>query len=536
MSDAIFIQTLTESFIALADEVQSLIDRKTILEHKLRYAHEQYQYLADKYAPAVPEVSETLAKLQIPPDLHPLVSATTAVPLPIRSQTGSSQHQLALLIREGRKAAQKLAVDLDLSVSPAMEVLTTTSTVLEKDFTVEGKKGVLACPFSATPKQPNQDGGGQGEPRSSGSGGGAGRVDNPQDPAGNATAAAVVALTDDPTPHKSSDPICAAMVEDVVSATPAAASKCPIRYLDKHSPEEIAHYVETHKHEIPRSHEVCVRRYQKNEEQIRKLDAKYGNLVSMVEDLSHLHRPMLPADAGDPAPQADATSSNKRVEDWAQTIVAGDPEPNNDDDLPLLAGEGEGEGEEEDRQGRFDRAFREVRVGESPSRPWGISVPAPKPGFRSDDKITDSSPVPPLNPRLTAQMTTHIVPPRAAATEKTESKKCPFDHTKMGAAFQGMLRPQPTTAANGAAGGRPRHGNADGGFDRPSSPLKNDAGMPSSPPQATFVNLSDHMPPTAAAGQKDDRPQIVFNISGPVFIGYPMEQAMQFMQQFQQGR
>jgi hypothetical protein len=35
------IQTLTESFIALSDEVQSLIDRKTVLEHKLRYAHEQ---------------------------------------------------------------------------------------------------------------------------------------------------------------------------------------------------------------------------------------------------------------------------------------------------------------------------------------------------------------------------------------------------------------------------------------------------------------------------------------------------------------
>jgi hypothetical protein len=34
-------QTLTESFSALADEVQSLTDRKTILEHKLRYAHEQ---------------------------------------------------------------------------------------------------------------------------------------------------------------------------------------------------------------------------------------------------------------------------------------------------------------------------------------------------------------------------------------------------------------------------------------------------------------------------------------------------------------
>lgn len=34
------VQTLIESFNALADEVQNLVDRKTILEHKLRYAHE----------------------------------------------------------------------------------------------------------------------------------------------------------------------------------------------------------------------------------------------------------------------------------------------------------------------------------------------------------------------------------------------------------------------------------------------------------------------------------------------------------------
>jgi hypothetical protein len=35
------IQTLSESFKVLAEEVQALIDRKTILEHKLRYAHEK---------------------------------------------------------------------------------------------------------------------------------------------------------------------------------------------------------------------------------------------------------------------------------------------------------------------------------------------------------------------------------------------------------------------------------------------------------------------------------------------------------------
>jgi len=34
-------QTLIELFNALADRVQALADRNTILEHKLRYAHEQ---------------------------------------------------------------------------------------------------------------------------------------------------------------------------------------------------------------------------------------------------------------------------------------------------------------------------------------------------------------------------------------------------------------------------------------------------------------------------------------------------------------
>ena len=38
------IQTLIESFNALADEVQNLVDRKIILEHKLRWSHEQVSW------------------------------------------------------------------------------------------------------------------------------------------------------------------------------------------------------------------------------------------------------------------------------------------------------------------------------------------------------------------------------------------------------------------------------------------------------------------------------------------------------------
>jgi hypothetical protein len=40
------IQTLSASFQVLAEEVQALVDRKTILEHKLRYANERVSILA----------------------------------------------------------------------------------------------------------------------------------------------------------------------------------------------------------------------------------------------------------------------------------------------------------------------------------------------------------------------------------------------------------------------------------------------------------------------------------------------------------
>jgi len=471
MTDLQLIQTLTESFLALSDEVQSLIDRKTILEHKLRYAHEQYQYLADKYAPAVPEVSEALAKLQIPPELHPLATATSAVPLPKRGQAGSSQHQVALLIREGRKAAQQLVAGIliadkagddwegkDISTSPGMEILTSVSTVLEKDFTVEGRKGVLACPFSA---KPNQDGG---LPDS------AARVDTSQGP----TAAP------EPSPHKSDDPICAAMLDESAEPSVSAPSKCPIRYLDKHTPEEIAHYVETHKHALPRSHEVCVRRYQRNDEQIRKLDAKYGSLVNMVEDLSHLHRPMMPP-SKEELKEADRAST-QRVEDWTKAVKAGDPDLQNE--LPV-------DGE---REGRFDRPMRDVRVGESPSRPWGISVP-----LEAGRQQREPSPPRPVE-----------VP--AQATEEPAPRKCPFDHTKM---FPGAVKPENV---------------ADDQVKQPATTPTKQHEPPSSTPQPTFVNLGEFPTPTA---DKGDRPQVVFNISGPVFIGYPMEQAMEFMNQFQ---
>ncbi|KAK3341540.1 hypothetical protein B0T25DRAFT_345149 [Lasiosphaeria hispida] len=490
-------QTLAESFNALANEVQALIDHKTILEHKLRFAHEQYQYLADKHAPAIPELSETLAKLQLPPDLqHHSQTATSAVPLPKRGQAGNAQHQIALLIREGRKAAQQLvAAMVDVSkdggssketssLSPVTENMTSTSTVLEQDFTVEGRKSSLACPFSTARPE---------------------AVGFPHSPEHGGHSQNLTSTTIDLTPHKSSDPICAAMQEETMSVPAQGASKCPIRFLDKHSPEEIAHYVETHKHEIPRSHEVCVRRYQKNEEQIRKLDAKYGNLVSMINDLSHLHQPMLPLAANADLEEVDR-SSNQRVENWAQEVITSDPEQ---------AAEAP---HDDDRQSHFDRPLRDVRLGESPSRPWGISVPLAA-GLQQEDVQRPESPPP-------APVTMHS--PLDTPQETAAPRKCPFDHTKL---------PFPSYAKVDETSNR-------GGFDReaerPCTPVKNRVPPPSPPhqqpqpqPQPTFLNPAAMASPQPEKGETSGPPQMIFNISGPVFIGYPMEQAMQFMQRFQ---
>lgn len=402
------------------------------------------------------------------------------------------------------------------------------STVLEKDFTVEGKKGQLRCPFSAV-KEHGTD----------------------QDADG----------VQDRTPHPPGDPICAAM--ESTSAPPTnGAAQCPIRFMDKHSPEEIARYVETHKHELPRSHEVCLRRNQKNEDQIRKLDAKYGNLVSMIEDLSHLHAPMLPEAERDQNGHVDDPQSHRRVSDWAQNVSAIVREG--------LIGHVDAEHEEavvddvdddHDRSSRFDRPLKEIRVGESPSRPWGISVPFPpdEPAARSI-----SPPAPVRLPSLTStnQPTTTkpvqcpfdhdkmrvdgpgqasaVSPPAPEAKVPAAAQqpaKCPFDFSnmqldgpglaefpKMDAEPQSPPRGTSTTQAEAASQAQQQH----------PIPLKHPQPAPPDSPPASHQPAFLSIPATTkggSAGLVTPVPQMVFN--GPVFFGYPMEQAIQFMQHFQ---
>ena len=480
----------------------------------------QYQYLADKYAPAEPEISETLAKLQLPPDLdHPSLTKTSFVPLPRRGRAQNTQHHIALLIREGRRAAQQLSAAADASgtgsskETATVTTMTTLSTMLEQDFTVEGRKGPLGCPFTAVAL-----------------------------PSPDETLLDDADAARDTTPHRSSDPICAAMFEEATAhpapdkGTPA---KCPIRFLDQHSPEEIAHYVEKHKHQIPRSHEVCVRRYQKNEDQIRKLDAKYGNLVSMIQDLSQLHKPMLPA-GGEEAHRDGDGASNERVETWANQVTTdgGDPEAIEADETA--------DEDDQDREGHFARPLKEVRLGESPSRPWGISVPAFDALSRSQDE-NDRPTSPPPAPVL---MPSPELPGISKASGAVPAQ-CPFHHHGRFSGAHPPSSPAKETSSSGTVEEQPIRLSGSGvpllppsarstlsSYQSPrnvnplspTSPVSPSPTGPAGDARPAFLN-----PDLTSPGQlpsQEGRPQMLF--TGPVFIGYPIEQAIQFMQHFQQ--
>lgn len=184
-----------------------------------------------------------------------------------------------------------------------------------------------------------------------------------------------------------------------ISPPPSASgsiSKCPIRMLDERSPEEVAQFFEDHKHEIPRSHEVCVRRYQRNAQSIRQLDAKYGDLANMIQGLGMKHQPLLPSkeeaegnyeeDEEDEDETAMDSKSIRKVEHWANNVNSGSDGGNNNNPTgsPNYL-------ETEDKRGNFDRSFKEIRVGESPSRPWGISVPGPPLAFdRNENEGTSA--------------------------------------------------------------------------------------------------------------------------------------------------
>ncbi|CAD6503959.1 BgTH12-05701 [Blumeria graminis f. sp. triticale] len=487
---------LTDRLGILVHEVQLLDDRKTVLEHKLRFAHEKYQRLADKYPDVDQETTYILSKLWLPPALNgdqiqsiPLIHlGRTPVP-EIKSTLRDvilAVERLEIFTFSNNPNVNNVRMNSEQSVQPWQK---TKYETFEEDFTVAGKLGPLYCPFSCLgplptpgtiPKIPHLTV----------------NVDSRNMPKQKKE------LLNEP------DPLCPSMIINATKSpySATASAKCPIRYLDQHSPEEVAKYLETHKHEIPRSHEICVKRQQRNESHIRKLDAKYGNLVSMIQGLGEKHLPILSAKEEEPSLEQ---LSNERLVTWAQNVSADESGQVDEGHISL---------EKNEKESSFDRPLKDVRVGESPGRPWGISISnlqAPEP-LNIDAQPALSSPV----------------------DSSGSAKKCPFGHMAKMSAEPMLSSDRPTRAQNSWE-------HPDSNKDAQKTPQ---APRPVLEPPFFKMNEEEnndprtHSPKISEAHPKfinypqvpssghGPVPQMVF--TGPVFIGYPIEQAVNLMRQF----
>jgi hypothetical protein len=277
-----------------------------------------------------------------------------------------------------------------------------------------------------------------------------------------------------------------------------SAAVCPIRFLDQHDPEEVAKYFENHKHEIPRSHEVCIKRFQSNAESIEQLDRKYGDLVSMIQGLGQKHQEFLPEPEEDEEVVEGDGKRGNRVHSWAENVSASlrnlTPEKEDSPEDPL----------HETRTAHFDRPLKEIRVGESPSRPWGIHIPA---------KYTDNESSSSVGSAPTASPALPLETKAPAESTPLKASKCPFDHRAMGKTPE--VKPTPD-------------GDKSAPVPQPQSP-------PRSPPPPPAQGASTPKPTSRtergkAEGEATPKmiPQMVFN--GPVFLGYPPDQLIALLQ------
>ncbi|KAH7383231.1 hypothetical protein BKA66DRAFT_570268 [Pyrenochaeta sp. MPI-SDFR-AT-0127] len=485
-------EQLVEGFAALSGEYQTLFDQQKQLESKLSWAKQQYLDLLKRFAPDTLS-QDHLAFLQ---DLERVGDEQPRIRLNLVDQLAQSddveRKSRAVVIRKAEEAATELHAPADASgvkiwSGPSADKATVLPDIqtnalkspLEKDFTTAGSPSKLGCPFAAS-------GSGRGSP-----------LATPR------SSTSRLSLRGRRSKRPSfTDPIRAEICgNDLASTSPSVAASgsaavCPIRFLDQHDPEEVAKYFEKHKHELPRSHEVCITRFQSNQDSIEQLDRKYGNLVNMIQGLGQTHQAWLPEEPEDvieEEPEAEAivdAKADAKVQRWATAVSAS-----------LQGGTPPGEEEPEEqvvddhRTAHFDRPMKEVRVGESPSRPWGISIPAK---YTNEESSSSVGSAPTASPQLPLETSRPIV------ETPLKAGKCPFDHLAMGK----MPTPQdPET---------PRQ--------PPSQPLP----AASQPPPAP-------QPETQPQGQSRKEqeapriiPQMVFN--GPVFLGYPPDQLIALLQ------
>ncbi|GIK04116.1 hypothetical protein Aspvir_008192 [Aspergillus viridinutans] len=484
-------QTLARSFEALLLTIQHLGCKERDLHRRLKYAHDEYLKLADQ----LPNETNTHTKIVAEkilgrhPEYEPLHNQSLN-PLDVikaLADSGNVGSEALTAIKEGLECCRSINCPDNDNQLPELNSCSVATRAgvsgnLEKDFTTKGTQGSLRCPFSKPNNKPSENG----EP--------------------NGIEDAFATQNGDTCGHEDLDPIKAEQNDRRSSLTTSAkssstrcpVSRCPIRFMDKHSPEEIADYVERHKHEIPRSHAICVQRYQKDSQTMRQLDAKYGNLINMIQGLSVKHQAFLPGHSQDGT--AASSSSAERVEKWAEDVGMKSPEQ----ESPSSADEQEAPGADDDeRKGHFDRPLREVRVGESPSRPWGIPIPVSQPSFtsamQSPHTLSSDSAKQPLKEPFDLPATAD---PVKISSSGIRTGRCPFGHD--------------APKANG-----PRH-------DLEIETVRNDASKSEAPdtPRPPHEDSAEgyfhtgQINPTSSA-------KVVFN--GPVFFGFSPEQTASFL-------
>ncbi|KAK0250305.1 hypothetical protein LTS16_008891 [Friedmanniomyces endolithicus] len=557
METSRLVEQLAAGFETLQEEYRKLFGQHQSLERKLATAREQYNELAKLCgtgAIATPPLS--LSSSPNLPKHDPAEEENIAVIVESRNDGGScdaanrvrSAMEAAHLLRqtqrtntsEGVRIWSGPAADRQEAACPFLPSI--TESPLEQDFTVEGRRSQLGCPFasmankklsshaaSVLSRYNTRDSitGVPSTPLSSVS-----RVNGKDSTSRRSSRrtsfadpikAEICGLSDHQQ-HKE-----ALIVEQaspkyhIAAVEEAEKGVCPIRFMDQHSPEEVATYFEKHKHELPRSHEVCVRRYQSNEEQIRELDAKYGNLVSMIQGLGAKHKELLPQEPAEnlEEDEGDEQMDKKgleRVRTWARS-VSGQAGGSNDIAVP------DGFGDEEDRRSHFDRPLRDIRVGESPSRPWGISVPAKYLEVAVAESETSGHR--PAQPALPTSWGAELQATKTGkeTTGAASAARCPFSAAAAAAATT-LVQPDPIIAT-GHAPNRPlaesprQHAQPS---SRPQDPRPQDPR-----PQPAFVAAAPSTTTGKRPSDAGQRPRMLF--TGPVFLGYAAEDAARILRE-----
>ncbi|KAF2036708.1 hypothetical protein EK21DRAFT_106022 [Setomelanomma holmii] len=473
-------EQVAEGFAALSGEYQILFDQQKQLESKLSWAKQQYLDLLKRFTPNTLSQDHLnfLLDLERVGDEQPRIHMNLVEQL---AQCDDVERKgRAVALRQAEVAAASLrgaTSDAEVKIwtgpsadraLPNIQTKQDVST-LEKDFTTAGTPSKLGCPFASS---------GRGSP-----------LATPR------SSTSRLSLRGRRSKRPSfTDPIRAEICgNDPASAEPSVAASgsaavCPIRFLDQHDPEEVAKYFEKHKHELPRSHEVCITRFQSNQESIEQLDRKYGNLVNMIQGLGQKHQAWLPEEPEDIQEEPTNGKADAKVEKWAKAVSESLHEGSGEEatDHPL----------DETRTAHFDRPMKEVRVGESPSRPWGITIPP---------KYTDAHSSSSVGSAPTASPPIPLKTDRPIGETPQKSGKCPFDHLAMG-------RTPDKNAPHPAAQARPP--------PDPTTP-RPPTFQPQVQPEAPRHGARAPEVPQAV-------PQMVFN--GPVFLGYPPDQLVMLLQ------